>query len=51
MKKFDNYRSNLSVLETAKNEDLNNDFVISGIIDKFAIQFELSWKVLKELIK
>lgn len=39
----------LNVLEKAENEDLNNEFVISGIIDKFFIQFELSWKVLKEL--
>lgn len=31
-------------------EDLDNEFIISGIIDKFSIQFELGWKVLKELI-
>ena len=42
---------NLNVLEKAENEDLNNEFVISGIIDKFFIQFELSWKVLKELLR
>ena len=35
MKKFDNFISNLNVLEKAENEDLNNEFVISGIIDKF----------------
>lgn len=51
MKKFENYCSNLLVLATAKSEDLNNDFIISGIIDKFSVQFELSWKVLKELMR
>ncbi len=51
MRKFDNYVSNLAVLEKAQNEDLNNEFIISGIIVKFAIQFELSWKVLKELMR
>ena len=51
MKKFDHYVSNLSVLKTADKEDLSNDFIISGIIDKFYIQFELGWKVLKELLK
>ena len=51
MRKFDNYVSNLSVLRGAENEDLNNEFIISGIIDKFYIQFELGWKVLKELLK
>ena len=51
MKKFDNYVSNLEVLQKAENEDLENEFIISGIIDKFFIQFELSWKVLKELLR
>ena len=50
MKKFDNYCSNLAVLRKAYMEDLDNEFIISGIIDKFSIQFELGWKVLKELI-
>lgn len=50
-KKFDNFISNLNVLEKAENEDLNNEFILSGIIVKFFIQFELSWKVLKELLR
>ena len=50
MKKFDNYQSNLRVLETAKEQDLDNEFIVSGIIDKFFVQFELGWKVLKELL-
>ena len=44
MKKFDNFISNLEILQKAENEDLKNEFIISGIIDKFFIQFELSWK-------
>lgn len=51
MKKFENYKSNLAVLSKAYNEDLGNEFIISGIIDKFFIQFELAWKVLKELLR
>lgn len=51
MKKFENYVLNLTVLEKAYREDLNNEFIISGIIDKFFIQFELGCKVLKELLK
>ena len=51
MKKFDNYSSNLAVLCKAGEEDLNNEFIISGIIDKFFVQFELGWKVLKELLR
>lgn len=51
MERFENFSSNLEVLKKAKYEDLDNEFIISGIIDKFFIQFELSWKVLKELLR
>ena len=51
MKKYDNYCAHLSVLAQAANQDLGNEFIVSGIIDKFFIQFELGWKLLKELLK
>lgn len=51
MKKFDNYSANLLVLSRADQQDLENEFIIGGIIDKFVIQFELGWKVLKELLR
>lgn len=51
MKKFDHFVSNLDVLARADREDLRNEFIISGIIDKFSLQFELGWKVLKELLQ
>lgn len=50
MKKFENYVSHLQVLRRADKEALDNEFIISGIIDKFSIQFELGWKILKELL-
>ena len=50
MKKFDQFQSNLKVLERAHKEDLENEFIVSGIIDKFFIQFELGWKALKDLL-
>ena len=51
MKKYENFASNLRVLERAGQEDLNNEFILSGIIDKFFIQFELGWKLFKELLQ
>lgn len=51
MKKYDNFSTHLLILQKAENEDLSNEFIISGIIDKFFIQFELSWKLLKELLR
>ena len=50
MKKFETYTCNLRVLEKADKQDLSNEFIIGGIIYKFFIQFELGWKVLKELL-
>lgn len=50
MKKYDNFHRHLDVLKKADKEDLSNEFIISGIIHKFFIQFELGWKILKELL-
>ncbi|WP_346686801.1 HI0074 family nucleotidyltransferase substrate-binding subunit [Megamonas hypermegale] len=50
MKKFDNFSSNLKILSTAFKENLSNEFIIGGIINKFTLQFELSWKLFKELL-
>ena len=50
MKEFDQFRKHLAVLERSKDQDLENEFIISGIIDKFFIQFELGWKTLKEFL-
>jgi len=51
MRKFDHYCSNLEALSQADQQDLENEFIIGGIIDKFQMQFELGWKVLKELLR
>ena len=51
MKKFDNFASHLEVLERSGEQNLDNEFIVSGIIDKFRIQFELGWKLLKELLR
>lgn len=51
MKKFDNYSSALETLRRSKDQDLENEFVQGGIIAKFSLQFELGWKLLKELMR
>lgn len=50
MKKFDNYCRALATLEQAPQQDLDNEFVQGGVIDKFFIQFELGWKLFKDLL-
>lgn len=51
MKKFNEFAKHLDVLQRASKEDLHNEFIVSGIINKFYLEFELGWKVLKELLK
>lgn len=51
MSKYENYRSNLEVLRRAPAQDLTNEFVQSGIIDKFVMQFELAWKLLRRTLE
>ena len=51
MKRYKEFSRHLHVLAQAPLQDLENEFIISGIIDKFFIQFELGWKVLKELLR
>ncbi len=50
MEKFNNYVSNLEVLQYAGQQDLDNEFITRGIIAKFSVQFEFGWKILKELL-
>ena len=51
MKKFEHYSRHLQVLCRAERQDITNEFIVSGIIYKFYIQFEFGWKVLKELLR
>lgn len=50
MKRFEQYDAALAVLSQAADQDLTNEFVKSGIINKFHIQFELGWKLLKKML-
>lgn len=51
MSKFEGYRANLAVLRHAPDQNLDNKFVQSGIIYKFVMQFELSWKLLYKTLE
>ena len=51
MSKFDGYRANLAVLRHALDQDLSNEFIQSGMINKFVMQFELAWKLLRKTLE
>lgn len=50
MRRFETYAKALETLEQAPRQDLDNDFIMSGVIDKFRMQFELGWKLLKKTL-
>ncbi len=50
MKRYENYSSALETLKQAPDQDLSNEYIQSGVINKFALQFELGWKLLKRLL-
>lgn len=50
MRKYENYASALKTLSTASSQDLENEFVQRGVIDRLSLQFEVGWKLLKELL-
>lgn len=50
MRKYDNFASALKTLRRSGEQDLDNEFVQGGIIAKFSLQFELSWKLMKALL-
>ena len=51
MKRYEEFARHLAVLRQARAQDLTNEFIVSGIVDKFFIQFELGWKLLKDLMR
>lgn len=34
----------------AKNKDLTDSFILSGVVQKFSLTFDISWKVMKDIL-
>lgn len=49
-RRFRSFCNSLDVLSEAKQRDLSDSFVLSGISAKFSIIFDLSWKVMKDIL-
>jgi len=53
-RKFINrYRSYCNCLQDfsqARNRDIQDTFVLSGVVNKFSLTFDLAWKVMKDII-
>ena len=49
-KRFESFKNSLDSLSEARERDLSDSFVLSGTSAKFSITFDLSWKVMKDLL-
>ena len=49
-RRFLSFKNSLAALNEAKTRDLSDSFVLSGTGAKFSITFDLSWKVMKDII-
>lgn len=50
LKRYESFQNSLDSLNEAKERDMNDSFVISGTSAKFSITFDLSWKVMKDIL-
>lgn len=50
IKRYESFQKSLDALSEAKERDLADSFVLSGTGAKFSITFDLSWKVMKDIL-
>lgn len=49
-RRFLSFCNSLASLSEARQRDLSDSFVLSGISAKFSITFDLAWKVMKDIL-
>ena len=49
-RRFQSFCNSLHALAEARQRDLTDSFVLSGTSAKFSITFDLSWKVMKDIL-
>lgn len=50
MERYKSYCASLAALEEVFGRDLSDPFVISGTVQKFSLTFDISWKVMKDIL-
>ena len=50
LNRYKSFLCSLSSLAEARKRDLTDDFVISGTVQKFCLTFDISWKVMKDIL-
>ncbi len=49
-KRWESFQRSLDALAEARHRDMSDSFVLSGTSAKFSITFDLSWKVMKDIL-
>lgn len=50
IERYQSFCASLKSLSEAESRDLSDDFVLSGTVQKFSLTFDISWKVMKDII-
>ena len=50
IKRFESFVNSLNGLRMAKERDAADPFVLSGTVQKYNLTFDISWKVMKDII-
>ena len=50
IRRYESYKNSLASLSEARERDLTDSFVLSGVCAKFSITFDLAWKVMKDIL-
>ena len=51
IRRFESFRRCLADFEGARERDYRNDsFVLSGVVSKFCLTFDLAWKLMKDIV-
>ena len=50
IRRFESFKNSLDSLAEARQRDLSDSFVLSGTSAKFSITFDLTWKVMKDIL-
>lgn len=48
--RYKSFSDCLNDFKNAKNKDITDSFILSGIIQKFCLTFDLSWNLMKDII-
>lgn len=51
MRRYESFKKSLAALKEAAERDPSDSFVLSGTMAKFTITYELSWKVMKDILQ